>query len=219
MPFLESLSLSIPKIISAVWANGSRFLWSVGVAGAAAAALLWVGAHYSVPKAQAWWDDYGLMLMVGSAVVAVFAVFKMQAERPKPDLFLIADEGQSLWHHAKHKDGSMLTHFSLRFQATNRASIDLNLSKVRILRPRIKRNQILPAHIATENPMNGTYSKDHVVPAKTRRGCIANLTVIGTVGGEGRRKPMQVKIAVQDNIGRWHKLVFVDLRDPQFPRR
>ena len=29
---------------------------------------------------------------------------------------------------------------------------------------------------------------------------------------------MRVKIAVQDNIRRWHELVFTDLRDPQFPR-
>jgi hypothetical protein len=60
MPILESLSLSsIGKIISAIWANGSRFLWSIAVAGAASAVALWVGAHYAVPKAQAWWDEYG----------------------------------------------------------------------------------------------------------------------------------------------------------------
>ncbi|MGC1563296.1 MAG: hypothetical protein WA820_26095 [Bradyrhizobium sp.] len=40
----------------------------------------------------------------------------------------------------------------------------------------------------------------------------------GTVGGEGRTKPMRVKIAVQDNLARWHKLVFVDLRNPTVPR-
>jgi hypothetical protein len=28
---------------------------------------------------------------------------------------------------------------------------------------------------------------------------------------------MRVKIAVQDNIGRWYKLVFVDLRNPAIP--
>jgi hypothetical protein len=63
MPVLESFSLSsIGKIISAVWANGSRFLWSVALAGAAAAAVLRICAYYAVPKGQPWWDEYGLTL-------------------------------------------------------------------------------------------------------------------------------------------------------------
>jgi hypothetical protein len=42
--------------------------------------------------------------------------------------------------------------------------------------------------------------------------------VFGIVGGAGRRKPMRVIIGLQDHAGRWHKVVFRDLRDPQFPR-
>src|ERR1700756_1784712 len=121
MPVLESLSLSsIGKIISAVWANGSRFLWSVALAGAAAAAVLRIGAYYAAPKAQPWWDEYGLMLILGSAVVSLFAAFKLRAEQRNTGISLIAHEEQSLWHHAKQQDGSILTQFSLRFHATNR---------------------------------------------------------------------------------------------------
>jgi hypothetical protein len=217
MPILESLS-SIGKIISTTWANGSRFLWSVALAGVAAAAVLRVGAYYAVPQAQVWWDDYGLLLALGSAVVAVFAAFKMSAERPETELVLIADEQQSFWHHAKQPDGSMLTQFSLRFHVTNRGNVGLILPKVRMLRPWIRRRRVLSAMLATEDPRSGTFGTHHGIPSRSRRGCHAHLMIIGTVGGKGRRKPMQVKIEVQDNIGRRHKLVFVDLRDPQFSR-
>jgi hypothetical protein len=199
----EPLSwFSIPKIISAIWANGSRFLFSVAVAGIAAAAVLWLGARYGAPKAQAWWYEYGLMLVLVSAVAGVFAIFKFLAERQITKLFLIADEAQSHWSHAKQPDGSIVTQFSFQFHATNRGRHGLYLS----------------AMMATEDPMNDVYATNQVIPAGARRGCHAHIMATGAVGGEGRTKPMRVKIAVQDNIGRWYKLVFVDVRNPAVPR-
>ena len=63
MPVLEAISVSsIGKIIAAVWANGSRFLWSIAVASAAAAAVIHVGAYFHIPKAQPVWEEYGLIL-------------------------------------------------------------------------------------------------------------------------------------------------------------
>ena len=219
MAFLESLGLtSIPKIISAIWANGSRFLLSVAVAGIAAAAVLWLGARYGAPKALAWWDEYGLLLVLVSAVAGVFAIFKFLAERQNTKLFLIADEAQSHWSHAKQPDGSILTQFSFQFHATNRGRHGLYLSKVRVLRPSFARRRIQSAMMATEDPMNDVYATNQIIPAGARRGCHAHIMATGTVGGEGRTKPMRVKIAVQDNLARWHKLVFVDLRNPTVPR-
>jgi hypothetical protein len=215
----EPLSwFSIPKIISAIWANGSRFLFSVAVAGIAAAAVLWLGARYGAPKAQAWWYEYGLMLVLVSAVAGVFAIFKFLAERQITKLFLIADEAQSHWSHAKQPDGSIVTQFSFQFHATNRGRHGLYLSKVRVLRPSFGRRRIQSAMMATEDPMNDVYATNQVIPAGARRGCHAHIMATGAVGGEGRTKPMRVKIAVQDNIGRWYKLVFVDVRNPAVPR-
>jgi hypothetical protein len=215
----EPLSwFSIPKIISAIWANGSRFLFSVAVAGIAAAAVLWLGARYGAPKAQAWWYEYGLMLVLVSAVAGVFAIFKFLAERQVTKLFLIADEAQSHWSHAKQPDGSIVTQFSFQFHATNRGRHGLYLSKVRVLRPSFGRRRIQSAMMATEDPMNDVYATNQVIPAGARRGCHAHIMATGAVGGESRTKPMRVKIAVQDNIGRWYKLVFVDVRNPAVPR-
>ena len=73
----EALSISsVGKIITAVWANGSRFLWSVAGGAAAAAAVIRVGAYLGIQKAQPWWDDYGLILILLAVVVAVFAGFR-----------------------------------------------------------------------------------------------------------------------------------------------
>jgi hypothetical protein len=120
MPVLEAISISsVGKIISAVWANGSRFLWSIAVASAAAAVVIRVGAYFEMPKAQPLWEEYGLILTLLAVVVAVFAAFKMRAERRNTGLALIADEQQSFWHHAKQPDGSTITPFTLRFHATN----------------------------------------------------------------------------------------------------
>lgn len=179
--------------------------------------MLRVGAYCAAPKAWLWWDEYGLALMLTAAVVAVFAVFKTWTERNNTQLFLIADEAQSHWHHARQQDGSVLTQFTLRFHATNRVGHGVVLSKVRILRPRVRRRQILHAMLSTEG-RNDVYSDDHAIPPRMRRACHAHLMVKGVIGGEGRKKPMRVKIAVQDNLTRWHKLTFIDLRDPQAPR-
>jgi hypothetical protein len=92
--------------------------------------LIRVGAYLEIPKAQSLWADYGLILALIAVVVAVFAAFKMRAERLNRGLSLIADEQQSFWHHAKQQDGSIVTQFALQFHATsgrsrNSALIDL----------------------------------------------------------------------------------------------
>jgi hypothetical protein len=219
MPLLEALSLSSAgKVISAIWANGSRFLWSISVAAAAAAVVLWLGTQYEIPRAQPWWNEYGLLLIIGSVVVAVLAFFKGRAERPAEQMFLIPDEEQSLWHHAKQQDGSVQTQFSLKFLATNRGNQQLTWVKVQILRPRVSRKKVLMARIAVRNPASDTYSRFTPMPPRSQRECHANLMIIGTIGGNGRTKPMTLKVRFQDNVCRWHRLVFVDLRDPQFHR-
>ncbi len=76
MPVLEAISLSwIGKIIAAVWANGSRLLWSIAVASAAAVAVIRVGVYFDIPKAQPLWEEYGLILTLLAVVFAVFAAF------------------------------------------------------------------------------------------------------------------------------------------------
>lgn len=219
MPVLEAISVSsIGKIIAAIWANGSRFLWSIAVASAAAAVVIRVGAYFEMPKAQPVWEEYGLILTLLTPVVAVFAAFKMRAERRNMGVALIADEQQSFWHHAKQQDGSTITQFNLRFHATNMNDGSIHLSKVRLNRPWIRRKHILTAMLTTQHPEQNLYGSDYAIQAHARRACSANIIALGTVGGADRKKPMRVSIGLQDHAGRWHKLVFSDLRDPSIRR-
>jgi hypothetical protein len=151
-------------------------------------------------------------------VVAVFAAFKMRAERRNTGLVLIADEQQSFWHHAKQPDGSTITQFTLRFHATNMNDGPIHLSKVRLNWPWASRKRILTTTLATQHPKQDLYGSDFAIPAHARRACSANIMALGTIGGVGRKKPMRVSIGVQDHAGRWHKLVFRGLRDPSMRR-
>jgi hypothetical protein len=221
MPVLETISFasSIGKIIAAVWSNGSRLLWSVAGASAAAAAVIRVGVYFDMPKAQSLWEEYGLILTLLAVVVAVFAAFKMRAERRNTGLALIADEQQSFWHHAKQPDGSTMTQFSLQFHATNmNDGGSIHLSKVRLNRPWVSRKRIFSARLMTQHPAQNMYSAEYGIQARKRRGCAADILAVGTIGGVGRKKPMRVSIGVQDHAGRWHRLVFRGLRDPSIRR-
>jgi hypothetical protein len=218
---LEALSFaSIGKIIAAVWANGSRFLWAIAVACVAADVVLRACIYFNVPKAQSVWEEYSLTLPLLAAVFAVFAAFKTWTEKRNTGLVLIADEQQSRWHHAKQQDGSTLTQLTLHFYATNMDDrYSIHLSKVRLNWPWVSRRRIQSAHLATQHPMHDVYSADYSIQRRKRRSCFANIMVLGTIGGVGRKKPMRVSIGVQDHSGRWHKLVFRDLRDPTQDRR
>jgi hypothetical protein len=220
MPVLEAISISsIGKIIAAVWANGSRFLWSIAVASAATAVVVRVGAYFEMPKAQPVWEEYGLILTLLPIVIAVFAAFKTRAERRNTGLALIAAEQQSFWHHAKQQDGSIVTQFALEFHATNmNDGGSIHLSKVRLNWPWVSRKRIISARLMTEHPTQNMYSADYGIQARKRRACTAHIMALGTVGGAGRKKPMRISIGVQDHAGRWHKLVFRGLRDPSMRR-
>jgi hypothetical protein len=121
-----------------------------------------VGVYLGIPKAQPWWDHYGLILIL---VAVVVAVFKMQAERRNTGLVLIADDQQSSWHHGKQQDGSILTQFHLQFHATNTERGLIYLSKVRLNWPWMSRDRIHISRLMTEHPTRDTDSIDYGIPA------------------------------------------------------
>ena len=214
-----SIPAMLLKWITALLNRSGRFLRTLAVAGVATTIILFAAAHYGVPRAQPWWDEYGLLLLLGTVVVAVFALFQTRAERLNTGLSLIADEQHSFWHHAKQTDGTMFTQFALRFDATNmNPEGSIHLSRIRIQWPWLRRSRIADAMVMTQHPTQNTFSQDFGIQPRKRRACSAHVMVKGIVGGVARKKPMCVTVGVQDHAGRWHKLVFRSLRDPQHPR-
>src|SRR5882672_4344774 len=94
----------------------------------------------------------------------------------------------------------------------------IHLSKVKLNWPWVSRRRIFTTMLMTQHPKQDVYGSDFPIPAHARRSCSASIMVRGTVGGGGRKKPMRVSISMQDHAGRWHKLVFRDLRDPAMRR-
>jgi len=144
----------------------------------------------------------------------VLALFKMLAERGKPTLSLIANEHQSFWHHAKQTDGSVITQFALRFQATNMGDTAIHLSGVALKRPWVRRGSIIDRHVHTRHPTQNTYSSQFPIKPHSLTDASAHMIVRGQVGGNGRQRAMRVVVRIQDHAGRWHKLVFPHLKDP-----
>jgi hypothetical protein len=206
------------KAIPAAWRHGGSKLLFAGAAACLAAFVVLYATRERVPLANEWWQSYSLGVLLAGVVFFVFACFKFFYERQEsPKLILIADERDSSWDHAKQPNtGKFITHFSLRFDATNTQRKALKLSHAKLNRPWVWRRYVLDERVSTElpalNPPNnfGPYA----IPSGTHRQCVARLVVKGAVGGEGRKKPMFVSISVQDNFNRWHKIKFRDLYSP-----
>jgi hypothetical protein len=157
--------------------------------------------------------------MIVAVVAAILSLFKYHAEQQNRLVVLNAHGQQSFWHHAPQADGALLTQFALRFHVTNMTDGLLHLSKdVRFNWPWIGRNRIFSSMVVTEHPdpKESIHSSDFAVGAHGRQHCSADLMVLGLVGGAKRRRPMRVSVSLQDHAGRWHKLVFPNLRDRQF---
>jgi hypothetical protein len=213
----DPLSIStFVKSLAALLNRSGRFLWSLAVACAAAAIVLFLAAHFGLAHAQQWWDQYGLLLLLGAVVAAVLAVFQTRAERLNRGIALIADEQHSFWTHAKQPDGTMFTTFALRFHATNMNPEGLvHLSRIRMQWPWFSRERIVDAHVMTQHPTQNEYGSDFGIQPRKRRACSAYIVVRGVIGGADRRKPMRVTVGIQDHAGRWHKLVYPPLRNPE----
>jgi hypothetical protein len=170
-------------------------LWSIAATCAAVAVTLRVCTYLQVAKAEPYWAEYGLVLILVAVMFAVLAAFKMRAERRNTSVALVADEQQSLWHQATQPDGTTITHFSFRFHATNMTDGSVHLSKVRLNWPWVKRSRILTTMLMTQHPKQDVYGSDFAIQAHARRACSANIIARGTIGGVGRKKPMRVSIA------------------------
>lgn len=204
------------KAIPVAWRNGgSKFLFAIAAACLGVFFAIWA-TRDRVPLANEWWQSYSLGVLLASVAFFVSACFKVFYEwyEKAPVLILIADERGSSWDHSKQsKTGTVITHFSLSFQATNTQRRALEFSNAKINRPWVWRRDALEARVSTEFPATSEYGP-YAIPGGYHRGCVANIIVKGAVGGEGRTKPMQVSISVQDNFNRWHKLKFRDLYSP-----
>jgi hypothetical protein len=192
-------------------------LWALAAISIALAATLRLSVYLQMDKASGLWAEYGLALILSSVGLTILASFKTYGEREKPSLSLIANEEQSLWSHSAQKDGSVITHLVLRFQATNMGDTTIQLSGVRLNRPWVRHKSIISKSLSTRHPTQNDHSSRYPIMPHSLTEAGANIIIKGAVGGIGKKGTMRVNVSLQDHAGRWHKLVFPHLRNPMAP--
>jgi len=188
---------SIGEGLVAFWKNGALLLWCAATVCLVVLLALFAEAYFRLGEAAAWLTAYGFDLVIGFLVLVVCASFKTYAEREKPALSFVPNERQSFWHPAVQSDGHTLTQLSLRYQVTNFSKSNVILSSLRLYRPWVRRDRIsyeMPPTMGVEVMANSLTAEAVTVMIKR------------PVGRKG--KPMRVVIGLQDNAGRWHKVVF-----------
>lgn len=207
----EPLTLkAISEAVSSFWGRSALLLWCLAVCAIAALGVLWAGKHFQVDGAAELLHDYGVKLALAGVLLAIVAAFKTYSERPKPNIVLLPVEDQSGWAQAVQQDGSVITQFSVHFQATNVSDGTIKLSEITLRRPWVRRRSILTRLLLLNDPNSKYYGSAHPVPAHTLSFGSATIIVDHAVGRKG--EPIRLVVALRDHAGRWHKLVFPFVR-------
>jgi hypothetical protein len=156
-------------------------------------------------------QNYGLLLLLSTVGLGILAGFRTWDGVPPKTVHLIADDFQSFWSQSRQKDGRITTQFCFRMKVTNLTDGPIVLSTLRLLKPRLRRDDDeLARHILTRHPIANVYGFDNpIVPgAISRASC--DIIVNRPIGKSGRK--ITAVVAISDQRGRWHKLKFEKLR-------
>jgi hypothetical protein len=197
-----------------LWERGSRLLWTLTAAVAAASAGLALAAYSGFGPAEKLLVDYGICLIVALPALLVFSVSKTLEERAaierRRPIALIPNEQQSHWSQAVQQSGELFTAIALRFQVTNVSDGDVRLSAIELCRPRTSRHRIRQTLLAVRHPTGNLYSFDYPILAHQLTQGSAHLTIVGAVGRAG--DPMKISVRIQDHAERWYKMSFPMVR-------
>jgi hypothetical protein len=189
----------IVEVLAAFWKNGALWLWCAATVCLVVLLTLFAGAYFHFGEAPAMLTAHGFDLVVGGLALIVCASFKTYAEREKPALSFVPNERQSFWRPAAQPDGR--TQLALRYQVTNFSESSVMLSALRLYRPWVRRDRISYEMHMTKHPGLGVEVTPNSLTYEA-----ATVLIERRVGRKG--KPMRVVIGLQDNAGRWHKVVF-----------
>jgi hypothetical protein len=197
---MEAMFSHVLATITSIWARGALFLSCLATLCLIVFLTLAALAYWQISDASALFASYGTLLFLLFLVFTVLAAFKAYSERPKPILSLLPNV-HSYCVQSLQTDGNIRTHLALRFQATNLADETIVLSALRLRRPYIRRSALLYTQLRPPRII--------VEPRSIITDCVASLALNCRLGRVGNTK--RVVVALQDHVGRWHKLVFPHL--------
>jgi hypothetical protein len=209
MTEILSLIKTFSAAVTSLWERSSLLLWGLAASCFLIFITLAAGSHWQAGDTPALFASYGTMLVLAFIVLFVFAAIKTYSERPKPTLSLLAQEGQSFCGQTRQKDGTIITQLTLRFLATNLTDGAIVLSSIEIHRPFVRRRAILTKQVMVRQPNGQLYSSKCPIEPQSLTYGSADIFITHPVGSVG--KTMRAVVAVQDHLGRWHKLIFSHL--------
>jgi hypothetical protein len=208
---MEFSTTTLGDLVLRLWERGEKFLWSLTAASAAVFAILCGGWFFRLGTVPAVFQSYGLLTLLLTVGLGILAGFRTWDGRPPKTVHLIADDFQSFWSQSRQKDGRITTQFCFRMKVTNLTDGPIVLSTLRLLKPRLRRDDDeLARHILTRHTSANVYGFDNpIVPgAISRASC--DIIVDRPIGKAGRK--ITAIAAISDQRGRWHKLKFEKLR-------
>jgi len=155
-------------------------------------------------------DKYGLILLLGTVLFVSLAAARWRESRPKKELFLVPQEEQCIWGHAKQKSGEIFTSFNISMDVTNTAATSYHLSKPRIIRPfRARWHEQVTGVLMTRNPAypaDNTYSQSFPIRPHARSHSSGVIALKGAFCSPGKR--LNFTLLVLDHRGRRHRIRF-----------
>ncbi len=196
------------NLVLSWWRQGKWFLRGVAAAAAALAALVlptarFMGGMSAEVFAKSELSAWGIFV-----VFVALAVFRTWEDRPSKTVHMIADEAQSFWGQARQSDGHVWTTFNLHMQATNLSDHPILLTRLRLLKPRIRGGDNVPRYVATRNPQEETFS-DNPIPSGETFAAHCLLVIDRPIGKINRDIALVAEIS--DERGTRHKVRFVKL--------
>jgi len=207
---MASLVEGLGKLGTTFWEYGRAFLWGCAGASLLVFAVLYGAKYFGFPNANEAFATIGLWVLIAFAVFTSLAIARTVEGKQRSTLFLVSNEQQSLWGHARQQTGAVFTNFNFVMAVTNVADGSVHLSKPRIVWPlRARWSEHVTAVLTTQSGLAPGGQELPVPPHERSR-------VSGVIMLKGRHfragKRLSFTVSVADHEGRRYRVKFKHVR-------
>ena len=207
---MATLVEGLGKLGTTFWEYGRAFLWGCAGAALLVFAVLYGARYFGFPNANEVFTTIGLWVLIAFPVFLALAIARTWDGRQKSTLFLVSDEDQSVWGHAREQTGAVFTNFDFMIAATNVADGSVYLSKPRLVWPlRTRWSEHVTAVLTTQSGL-APGSQELGVPPHERSRVSGVIIVKGQHFKAGKR--LNFTVSVADHEGRRYRVKFKHVR-------
>jgi hypothetical protein len=162
----------IGRVVLGLWERGLYFFWAVACASAAMFIVLMAASWFHPGSGPNVFKTYGWLPLTVAIGAAILGFWRKLEDRPMPTVFLVGNEDQSFWGQSRQQDGRAITQFCFRMHATNLTSDPVELRGLKLIQPRLKRdNKELASRVITQHSTQNVYGQYPIIPQAFSRVC------------------------------------------------